>query len=55
VTVTATPAISWVLLFAFVASIVALTATLALRKGYVEQLAVEPRFFWQHYQSVGAS
>jgi AAA family ATP:ADP antiporter len=43
VAVTATPAISWVLFFAVVASLVALTATLALRKGYVEQLAVSLR------------
>jgi hypothetical protein len=39
VAVTATPAISWAFFFAFVASIIALTVTLALRKGYVEQLA----------------
>jgi hypothetical protein len=43
VAVTATPAVSWALFFAVVASIVALTLTLALRKGYVEQLAVSLR------------
>jgi len=43
IAVTATPAISWALFFAVVASIIALTLTLALRKGYVEQLAVSLR------------